>query len=71
MAVVQADIKADLLQLYNDAKAAPMTEDTFADRMATIIADAIQTGEGVPKTSGPDQMKDSLGAQVTGKTEIN
>lgn len=45
MAVVQADIKADLLELYNDAKAAPMTEDTFAGRMATIIADAILSAD--------------------------
>lgn len=52
MAVVQADIKADLLELYNDAKAAPMTEDTFAGRMATIIADAILSADVTTTVEG-------------------
>jgi hypothetical protein len=41
MAVVQATIKAALLAVYNEAKAAPMSEADFADKIATVISDAI------------------------------
>jgi hypothetical protein len=40
MAVVEATIAADLLTLYNAAKAG-MSESDFADGMASIIASAI------------------------------
>jgi hypothetical protein len=42
MAIVEATIAADLLTLYNAAKAG-MSESDFADGMATIIADAIKS----------------------------
>lgn len=45
MAVVQATIKAALLAVYNEAKAAPMTETDFADKIATVIADAILSAQ--------------------------
>ena len=45
MAVVQATIKAALLVVYNEAKAAPMTEAEFADKIATVIADAILSAQ--------------------------
>ena len=44
MPVVQSAIKAELLALFNAAKAAPMTEADFADGMATAIMNAIQSG---------------------------
>jgi hypothetical protein len=44
MAVVKATIKAALLSLENDAKATEMTEDTYCDRLADIIRNAIQSG---------------------------
>ena len=47
MATNHATIKAALKQLYDDAKTTPMNEDTYADRMATIIQDAIQSGDVV------------------------
>ena len=57
MAVVQATIKAALLVVYNEAKAAPMTEAEFADKIATVIADAILsaqvTGTATGVTAGP------------------
>jgi len=52
MAVSQPTIKAVLKTLYDDAKSTPMTEDEFADRMATIIADAVQSGDVVGVQSG-------------------
>ena len=45
MATNQATIKAALKALYDDAKSGSMTEDEFADRMATIIQNAIQSGD--------------------------
>lgn len=45
MAVVQSVIKTALKQLYDDARAAPMDEDEFADRMATIIRNAILSAD--------------------------
>jgi signal recognition particle GTPase len=45
MAVVQSDIKADLLALYNSAKQNKMSEEDFADQMATIIRDAILSAD--------------------------
>lgn len=51
MAVVQATIKAQLLELYNDAVDSPMDEDTFADRMAGIIRDAILSADISVSTS--------------------
>ena len=47
MATNHATIKAALKTLYDDAKATPMTEDDFADEMATIIQNAIQSGDVV------------------------
>ena len=47
MATNHATIKAALKTLYDDAKSTPMTEDDFADRMATIIQNAIQSGDVV------------------------
>ncbi len=41
MAVVKANIKADLLALYATAKSDEMTSDEFADEMADIIRAAI------------------------------
>ena len=41
MAVSKATIKAALLSLENDAKANPMTEDTYCDRLADIIRNAV------------------------------
>ncbi|MCK5127585.1 MAG: hypothetical protein KAR42_15115 [candidate division Zixibacteria bacterium] len=45
MATSHATIETALLVLYNDAKAIPMTEATFADRMATIIQNAILSAD--------------------------
>ena len=45
MAVSQPTIKSDLLALYNDARSSPMSEEEFADRMATIIRDAILSAD--------------------------
>ena len=47
MAVSQPTIKSDLLALYNDARSSPMSEEEFADRMATIIRDAILSADVV------------------------
>ena len=55
MAETQATIKAALLAIYNSAKASAMTEDTFADQMATAIFNAIAGGlvyKGVWNCSG-------------------
>jgi len=53
MAVVQSDIKSDLLALYNDAKSGKMSESDFADEMATIIRDAILSADvNVTSVSG-------------------
>lgn len=53
MAVSQPTIKAALKTLYDDAKSSPMSEDDFADRMATIIANAVTSGEVVGVEPGP------------------
>lgn len=45
MAVVQADIKADLVQLAADMKASELSDDAWADKLATIIKDAILSAE--------------------------
>ena len=37
----KAQIKAELLSLYNDAKAGSMSEDDFADGMASVIHEAV------------------------------
>jgi microcystin-dependent protein len=44
MSQTQPDIKAALLALFNAAKAAPMTEDAFADGEATAIFNAVSGG---------------------------
>ena len=44
MPVVQATVKAELLALFNAAKATPMSEADFADGMATAIMNAIRSG---------------------------
>ena len=41
MTVVQATIKGDILTLINSAKSSAMSEDNYADGLATIIYDAI------------------------------
>lgn len=41
MAVVKATIKAAILSLENDAQATEMSKDTYSDRLADIIRDAI------------------------------
>jgi hypothetical protein len=51
MAVVKATIKTQLLALYNSAKSSPMTEDDFADEMATIIRAAILSADISVSTS--------------------
>lgn len=51
MAVVQATIKAQLLALYNDAKTTPMSEEDFADEMASIIRSAILSADIAVNTS--------------------
>lgn len=45
MAVVKATIKAELLDLYNAAKAEAMSEEDFADAMADIIRNAILSAD--------------------------
>lgn len=47
MATNHTVIKTALKTLYDDAKSTPMSEDDFAARMATIIQDAIQSGDVV------------------------
>lgn len=70
MAVSQSTIKADLKQLYDDAKAAEMDDDTFANRMATIIADAILTADVDPGGGPPPLTAPSGGGPVTGKGKL-
>lgn len=69
MSVSQPDIKSDLVQLAIDMKASELSDDAWAEKMATIIADAILTAEGVPNTT-TDPLLDSLGGNVTGKTKM-
>jgi len=45
MATSHATIKAALLGIYNSAKATSMSEDSFADQMATVIQDAILSAD--------------------------
>lgn len=52
MAVSQPTIKTALELLYSDAQTAPMSDEDFADRMATIIADAVTSGEVVNVQAG-------------------
>ncbi len=51
MATSQPTIKAALLVLYNSAKASEMTETEYADEMATIIQNAIQSGSVTVNTA--------------------
>lgn len=44
MPVVEATISAELQALYAAAKASPMTDADFADGMAQIMKNAIQSG---------------------------
>ncbi|NIA28344.1 MAG: hypothetical protein GWP06_00350 [Actinobacteria bacterium] len=60
-----ATIKAALLSLYNTAKTAEMSETDFADGMATIIQNAILSGEVL--TDPADPFLDSLAGAVTGQ----
>lgn len=52
MPVSQPAIKAQLLTLYNEMKASEFTEEQFADRMATIIKDAILSATVTGTASG-------------------
>ena len=52
MAVSQPAIKTALKTLYDDAKSSPMSDDTFADRMATIIKDAIISADVATTVTG-------------------
>lgn len=45
MAVVQADVKAALLAVFNGMRAAEYTEEQYADELATVIVNAIRTGD--------------------------
>jgi len=60
--VVKATIKAALVSLYNDARGDdPMSDDTFADRMADIVRNAIlsaQVNSGITVTT-PDTINGS------------
>ena len=52
MAVSQPVIKSDLLDLYDDAEIDPgISKEDFADRMATIIKDAILSADINPAIS--------------------
>lgn len=44
MAVSKATIKTALIALYTSAEASSMSKEDFADEMAEIIKDAIQSG---------------------------
>lgn len=50
MAVVEADIAADLLAVYSAAAGSPTSESDFADAMATVIKDAILSAQADPDT---------------------
>jgi len=43
MALVKATLQAELLVIYNEAKASAMTEAIFAEKMATAIDNYIKT----------------------------
>lgn len=47
MAVSKSDIKTALISLYTSAESSPMSKEDFADGMAEIIMDAIQSGDVV------------------------
>lgn len=64
MAVSQPTIKSDLLALYNDARSSPMSEEEFADRMATIIRDAILSADVTGTATGVESGTST--APVTG-----
>jgi hypothetical protein len=64
MAVVQATIKASLVELYNSAKENAMTEADFADGMATIIREAILSAQVTGTATGA--MAGGPGVPVTG-----
>lgn len=51
MALVQANLKSELLSLFNRMKKAPMSEEEYADNLAAIITNHILTAEvnaGIP-----------------------
>ena len=54
MSVSQPTIKSDLLALYNYARNNKMTEEEFADEMATIIKNAIISAVATGTDSGGD-----------------
>jgi len=43
MALVEATLRRDMLALFRDMRAAPMTEEEYAGRMAGIITGYIRT----------------------------
>jgi len=66
MAVSQATIKAALLDLYNDAKSESMSEDDFADEMATIIRNAILSADVTTSVSVASVTAVTTGTGVSG-----
>jgi len=66
MPVVKSDIKADLLALYNSAKNGAMSEDDFADEMATIIRDAILSADVTTTVAVASVSGVTTGTQVSG-----
>jgi len=66
MAVIQANIKAAKLALYNQAKTTEMTEEEFADAEATIEANAILSAEISPGTTANGVTAGGASVPVTG-----
>jgi len=48
MAMVQATLKSNLLALFNQMKKTEMSEENYADRLATIIHDFVKTADVQP-----------------------
>jgi hypothetical protein len=54
MALVEATLKANLLDLFNTMKQAPMSEADYAAKLAKIVNDHIKTAQvnsGIPVTT--------------------
>lgn len=63
MAVSEAQIKADLLALYNRARNNELTDDDFAGEMAAIIRNAILSAQAAPGI--PVQVSTATGTGAT------